>query len=302
MQSTLTQGVGASLPAEAHVRNAIRNLAIHASIETSARCAGEVAAYVGQVPQGTDIYIAWLPETRWPHLVELAAHVRNAGFNPVPHVAARRLQGAGDAENYLCALQAEAGVRRVLLIAGETDHKAPGFRSSLELLQSGLLQNCGIRSAGIAAYPDGHPSIPEDELNDHMDQKIAYAERNGIDLFIVTQFGFDGDAVLSWLRNLRARGVTLPVHLGVAGPASLKTLLAYALRCGVGASIRAVGTRAASLSRLIEKQGSDSLIRTVASQAAALRVAGLHVFPFGGFNRSAEWLAAVREDGLSPGR
>ena len=132
MQSTATPGVGASLPAQTHIRNVIRNLAIHASIETTARSAQEVDSYVGQVPAGSDIYIAWLPETKWPHLVDLAAHVRKAGFNPVPHVAAQRLKGADDVENYLCALKAEAGVTRVLLIAGETDHKVPGFKSSLE--------------------------------------------------------------------------------------------------------------------------------------------------------------------------
>lgn len=68
MQSTATPGVGASLPAQTHIRNVIRNLAIHASIETTARSAQEVDSYVGQVPAGSDIYIAWLPETKWPHL------------------------------------------------------------------------------------------------------------------------------------------------------------------------------------------------------------------------------------------
>jgi methylenetetrahydrofolate reductase (NADPH) len=298
MQSSMTHSFGASLFAETHVQNAIRNLSAAASIESSAKSTDEIDSYVGQLPLGTDIYIAWLPETKWRHLVDLAIHARKAGFNPVPHVAARRLKGVDDVKDYLSALQSEAGVSRVLLIAGETDHKAPSFKSSLELLKSGLLQKSGIRSVGIAGYPDGHPAIADEDLDQQMDEKVSYAQQNGIELFIVTQFGFDGNAVVSWLGKLRARGVTLPVRLGVAGPASVKTLLTYALRCGVGASIRAVSARAASLSRLIEKRGADNLIRSVAPHAAALGVAGLHVFPFGGFNKSAEWLRSTRENGL----
>lgn len=284
--------------AGARIQDAIRYLAATATIETSTMNAAEIDMYAKNVAAGSDVFIPWLPRESWKDLVDVAARLRRDGVNPVPHVCARKLASHADAEAFLAALRIHAGVTRVLLIAGETEQKEPAFASSVDLLATGLLQAHGIRSVGIAGHPEGHPVIAVAELDAAMDEKIKYAAAYGIELFIVTQFCFDGQTVVDWLTRLRTRGVTLPVHVGVAGPASVATLLKYAMRCGVGASIRTLTTRAMSLTRLIEKNGADNLLRVLAPHADTLGVGGLHLFPFGGFMRSVDWIRKVVAEGL----
>jgi methylenetetrahydrofolate reductase (NADPH) len=269
----------------------IAALAQRASIETSTKNLAEIDAYPVMVPAGTDVYIAWIPGFPYQHIVSAAKRLRQAGMNPVPHIAAREFNGDSAATDFLARLRDEAAVTRALLIAGDGHACAGPFDSSLALLRSGLLQQYGVRSVGIAGYPEGHRKISPVALEQSLDDKIGYAAREGIELFIVSQFCFDGEAVVDWIERLRARGVTLPVRVGVAGPATLRTLLAYGVRCGIGNSIRALGSQALSLTRLLAQQGPEKIVRRIAHSQARLGIAGLHFFPFGGFAQSARWIA-----------
>jgi methylenetetrahydrofolate reductase (NADPH) len=138
--------------------------------------------------------------------VSVAKRLRLAGMNPVPHIAARQLANPDVAADFLSRLRDEADARRALIIAGDSDTQAGAYDSSIALLESGLLQAHGIRSIGIAGYPEGHPKIAEAALTAALDRKIDYAAAHGLDLFAVTQFCFDGQAILDWLGRLRARG------------------------------------------------------------------------------------------------
>ena len=157
-------------------------------------------------------------------------------------------------------------------------------------MRTGLLQKPGIRSIGIAGYPEAHPRIGIAALDHAREGKIDYAAREDIDLFIVSQFCFDGRPIIDWLERLRAQGVTAPVRVGVAGPATVRTLLGYGLRCGIGNSIRALGSHTSSLTRLLAEHGPEKIVRSIASAQAGLGIAGLHFFPFGDFARSARWI------------
>jgi methylenetetrahydrofolate reductase (NADPH) len=283
----------AMAPAHAHLLESIKALARRSSIETSTRNLVEIDAYPSLLPPGTDVYVAWIPGSPYHHIVSVAKRLRLAGMNPVPHIAARQLANREMATEYLASLRDEADVSRALIIAGDSDAPVGAYDSSAAVLESGLLQAHGIRSVGIAGYPEGHPKIPEATLMAALDRKIDYAAAHGLDLFMVTQFCFDGQAILVWLERLRARGVILPVRAGVAGPATLRTLLNYGMRCGIGNSIRALGSQAISLTRLLGQHGPEEVVRRIAPPAAELNVAGLHVFPFGGFTQSAQWIDNV---------
>ena len=291
--NTARQPEPAATPAHVQMLESVKDLARRASIETSAKNLVEIDAYPSLLPKGTDIYVAWLPGSPYHHIVSVAKRLRRAGMNPVPHIAARQLANREVAMAYLAGLRDEADVRRVLLIAGDSDAPVGAYDSSAALLESGLLQAHGIRSIGVAGYPEGHRKIPEAALMAALDRKIDYAAAHGLDLFMVTQFCFEGQAILDWLGRLRARGAVLPVRVGVAGPASIRTLLNYGMRCGIGNSIRALGSQAISLTRLIGQHGPDAVVRRIAPQAAELNVAGLHLFPFGGFTQSAQWIDNV---------
>ncbi len=271
---------------------AIAALARAASIETSARNLAEIDTYASLVSAGTDVYVASLPGMPYHHVASTARRLRQVGMNPVPHVTPRQLASREAAEDFLGRLRDDAQVTRALLVAGDGEPVGP-YASSAQFLETGLLEAHGIRSVGIAGYPEAHPHIPAAALAIALDRKIEDAARRGIDLFLVTQFCFEGEVVLDWLARLRARGVTLPIRVGVAGPSSIRALLNYGKRCGIGNSIRAVRSHALSLPHLLVEHGPDKVVRRIGEGGAALGVAGLHCFPFGGFARSARWLAAV---------
>jgi methylenetetrahydrofolate reductase (NADPH) len=279
-------------PAQRELHAAIATLARTASIETAARNLAEIDTYASLVPAGSDVYVAWLPRMPYHHVASAARRLREVGMNPVPHVTPRQLASRAAAEDFLARLRDDAGVTRVLLVAGDGAPVGP-YESSGEFLATGLLEAHGIRSVGVAGYPEGHPRIPEAALAVALERKIDEAARRGIELFVLTQFCFEGQAVLDWLARLRERGVTAPVRVGVAGPASVRALLGYAARCGVGNSVRAVRSHLISLPHLLDEHGPDKVVRRIGAGGAALGVAGLHCFSFGGFARSARWLAAV---------
>lgn len=280
-------------PAHIHLLESIKALARRASIETSTRNLVEIDACPSLLPRGTDVYVAWPPGFTYHHVVSVARRLRLAGMNPVPHIAARQLANPGVATDLLASLRDEADVTRALIIAGDSQAQTGAYDSSAALLETGLLQAHGIGSVGIAGYPEGHRKIPEATLMAALDRKIGYAGRHGIELFMVTQFCFEGQAILDWLGRLRARGIVLPVRVGVAGPATLRTLLNYGMRCGIGNSIRALGSQAVSLTRLLAQHGPEKVVCRIAASRAKLGIAGLHLFPFGGFAHSAQWIDNV---------
>jgi methylenetetrahydrofolate reductase (NADPH) len=272
---------------------AIAALVRTGSLEFSSRNLIDIDGYTGLMPAGTDVFSPWLPAAPYHHQVAVARRLRNAGYNPVPHISARRLTDTAAARDFLGRLQGEAAVERALVIAGDSEAAAGPFEASLALIETGLLQEYGIRSIGIAGYPEGHRKIPEAAIHAAIDDKIAAARRGGLELFMVSQFCFDGATIVDWLRRLRARGVSIPVRVGVAGPATIRALLNYGLRCGIGSSLRAVGTQAISLTRLVVQQGPEKVVRRVALDGKGLGIAGLHCFAFGGFAQTARWMDNV---------
>ncbi len=275
-------------------------LARAASIETSTRNVADVAGYPALLAPGTDVHVTFLAGMPYHHVLSTAVRLRQAGLNPVPHLAARRFASAAALADFVARLRSEPDVRKVLLIAGDSESAAGPFASSVEALESGVFEAGGIRQVSVAGHPEGHRRIPAQALDDALDRKLAYARAHGIELAIVTQFCFDAQRVLDWVERLRQRGIDAPVRVGVAGPASVRTLLAYGVRCGIGASIRALGAGPVSLPRLLAHQGPDRIARAIAPRAAALGITGLHVFALGDFAESARWIADAAAGRLAP--
>jgi methylenetetrahydrofolate reductase (NADPH) len=205
----------------------------------------------------------------------------------------RAFTSVGEVDRLLARLTAEAGVRQLLVIAGDRDPPAGALHSALDVIDSGLLQRHGIREVGVAGYPEGHPRIPGHELNRALADKIAAAEATGLRLHVVTQFCFDADAIIGWIRRLRDFGFDAPVRVGLAGPTSLPTLMRYASRCGVSASVQGLARHAGLLRNLFAMSAPDAIVRALAAKHERLGDIGVHFFSFGGLARTARWAAAV---------
>jgi methylenetetrahydrofolate reductase (NADPH) len=263
------------------------------SIEATRPTAGDVVALAGIVPAGTSIYISAVPGQRADETIAHAARLRKSGFEPVPHVAVRTFASTGEIDRFLGRLSAEAGVRQLLVIAGDRDPPAGPLRGALDVIDSGLLQRHGIREVGIAGYPEGHPRIPGHELDRALADKIAAAETTGLRVTIVTQFCFDAEAIIGWVRRLRDFGFDTPVRIGLAGPTSLSTLVRYASRCGVSASVHGLARRAGLLRNLFTMSAPDAIVRVLAAERGRLGEVRAHFFSFGGLPRTARWASAV---------
>ncbi|MER1968272.1 methylenetetrahydrofolate reductase [Castellaniella sp. GW247-6E4] len=253
----------------------------------------ERAAYA--ITPGTPISITFLPGEDYAARVRAAQGVRRLGFVPVPHLSARRIGGAAELEGFMTALVDAAQVDRVFVVGGDPDRPLGPYADALALIRSGVLMRHGVRQAGIAGYPEGHPAIPADRLWGALADKSAALSEQGIRPFIVTQFGFEAAPILGWLDELRARDVACPVRIGLPGPARMGTLLRYAAQCGVGASARVMSRYGLSITRLINTVGPAALVSDLVTGLGGARGVALHFYAFGGFQNTAEWIRSLRE-------
>jgi methylenetetrahydrofolate reductase (NADPH) len=282
---------------DAGLKERIAAFAARASIEITAADGGLPAALAGRLPPETTLYVAHTPNAKLADVAEVACAAELAGFRGCPHIVARRIASRAELEASLARLKS-GGVSRALLVAGDQTPPAGDYPGTLEILESGALAAAGITSIGVAGHPEGNPSIPADAIWDALARKQAYAVKTGARVHIVSQFGFDPAALAAWDRELTARGIALPVHAGVAGPASLKSLAKFAMMCGIGASLGALLSNPAALG------GLRALVKTVDEIFPALvrlldgppgrRIVRPHFFAFGGVMKTVEWLEAVR--------
>ncbi|MGQ0663630.1 MAG: methylenetetrahydrofolate reductase [Pseudomonadota bacterium] len=281
-----------------HIRALLRGF----SIEVSSRDAAALDACPDHLDPGTDVYLNWIPGDTHHRTLDAAARLRRSGFTPVPHVAARYLASFTQLADFLARLSGEAGVTQALAIGGDRERPIGPVESGRPRLATGLFQKHRITRVGIAGYPEGSPRISESVLEAALAAKLDDARRAGLAPYVVTQFGFEAEPIAAWLRKIRGRGIDAPVRVGLAGPNSITTLMKYALRCGVGASVRALSLRGPSIARRLTEAGPERTIRDLARALAddpALGIAGLHFLPFGGFARTADWVRAAQRSDLA---
>ncbi len=278
-------------------RSAIVHLCRRSSIEMSVHDLPRLPECRALLPGGLQLYISHLPAQQWQQTIDVAAQVRAHGFEPVPHLPVRKLASEGELRQVLEGLTGLAAVKQVLLIAGDVKEPQGPFAATIEVMNTGLLGRYGINSLSIAGHPEGHPAVAENEVRAAETAKAQLAQQLGIEITFVTQFLFESVPIIDWCQQLRARGVSAMITIGLAGPAKLTTLLNFALRCGVGPSIRAIGTRGSALTKLIGERGPERIVRELARAylSGELVIDGLHLYSFGGLLRTCRWFNAVAD-------
>ncbi|HEV2335682.1 MAG TPA: hypothetical protein VGS13_09315 [Stellaceae bacterium] len=279
-------------PGEGHRRQDLL-AAVSIEISPSDELAGERLRDL--FPTGMTVFVNHPASVTHHDIVAACARLRRAGFNPVPHIAARRLASFTQVSDFLRRAAGEAEVTGALLIGGDPDRPTGPFGDSLALLASGVFERHGLRWIAFAGYPEGHPNIGDTVLEGALRGKIALAQGSGLDVCLVTQFGFNAAPIQRWIATLRAEGIDCPVRVGIAGPASVTTLAKFAVRCGIGASLRALARGHAAFARILVEATPDALIDAlVAGEDAGPPIDGLHIFTFGGMRRTAAWLQSCR--------
>jgi methylenetetrahydrofolate reductase (NADPH) len=273
----------------------------NASTEIAPHDEPRLAALPTYLAAGARVYVAHPPSASLADVVRVAGKLQAQGFRAVPHIAARRIASSSQLSGALSELRA-SGVEEILLIAGDRSLPAGEYSSTLQILASGALIDAGFRTLGVAGHPEGHKQIGPSSLWAALAEKQEYAERTGSAMHIVTQFGFNPGTVLSWEQHLIEHGITLPVHVGIAGPTPLPQLIRYAMMCGIGASLTAVVRNLSAMGNLphLAVNPDEVLVKLVRGRAreGVTRIVQPHFFAFGGTLATARWMQAVMAGGI----
>jgi methylenetetrahydrofolate reductase (NADPH) len=266
------------------------------SVEVTARGAAAAEICRTHLAPGTEVYVPFTPRDTHHGVVDTAIRLHAAGFVVVPHVTARNVASFTQLNEFLARLAGEAGVTRALVLGGDAYRPAGPYHSSLQALESGLFQRHGIRHIGLACYPEAHRKIEAEALDEALAAKLDLLRHEGLEPWLVSQFCFEAAPIVDFAERLRARGVGAPLRVGLAGPADLRRLWKYGLYCGIGNSIRALGTRVDAVANLLARRTPDAIVVDLAVARRcdpALVIAGIHIFTFGGVAGAADWANAI---------
>jgi methylenetetrahydrofolate reductase (NADPH) len=266
------------------------------SIEVTPTGATKIESFATCLSPGTTVNVTFLPGSDPLETVAVAKRLHNEGMNAVPHLAARSLKDVDQIDTLLAAYRVEAGVDEVLIIGGGVDQPIGAFDNSLQILETGLLQKHGIRRVGVAGHPEGSPDISQIEITEALVAKNALARREGLEMYIETQFCFEAPIVLEWEKTVRAAGNELPIRIGIPGPATIKTLFRFAQISGIGPSMRFISKQARNVAKLMTVQSPHLLLSDLAQGMADdpdCLIEHFHFYPFGGFAKTAIYANAI---------
>lgn len=254
---------------------------------------GDLSAYL---PAATRVYVTCLAGSEFSATIATATEIIRQGFVAVPHIALRGFSGRKQLRSALQQLKA-IGVDELLLLAG--GHKRPEgtLASTLDLLGDNLFEAIPFTALAFAGHPEGHPLIAEAELWQALKEKQRFADRSVAHVSLVTQFSFLADPLVRWCKALTLHGITVPVHAGIPGVTSARSLIRHARLCGAGQSIRFLLNHLSGMQKLIRLTAPDKMIVDLAAQKRAGQLENLervHFFPFGGFHPTVTWLQAIR--------
>jgi methylenetetrahydrofolate reductase (NADPH) len=275
------------------------------TIETTPGSALKIPDYRDHLRPGATVSVTFLPGSDFADTVTTAKRLKDEGFKPAPHFAARSIPSRAAFEANLKRLQDEVGVEEVVALGGAVNNPVGEYDSSLQLLETGLFDKYGVKRIGLAGHPEGSPDISDKGLAEALTWKNAFAERSDAEFYLATQFCFEAAPIIAWDRAIRHAGNRLPIHIGIPGLATLKTLINHAKACGIGPSMRILTRQAKNITKLLNVKAPDRLVSELAYYRANDPDCGIrrvHVYPLGGLRRSAQWIYAVADGEFTLGK
>jgi methylenetetrahydrofolate reductase (NADPH) len=253
---------------------------------------GTEAAVAEWVPAGMTVTVTASPVKGLEPTIELTERLAGRGYRVVPHLAARSVTSDAHLAQIVERLLA-SGVSDVFVPGGDASHPAGPFDSALPLLERLAEMGGPFGQIGITGYPESHPKIHDDITIQAMWDKRKHAT------YIVSNVCFDAARLGRWIQRIRARGVTLPLYVGLAGPAERTRLLRMAAVAGASESARFITRHPGWILRFLVPGGynPDRLLERAAAVLAApgSAVAGLHLFTFNQLQEAEQWRRAALE-------
>ena len=275
----------------------LKNFLADFSIEVMPRTASKIESFKEILPQNTRVYIAHIEGVPIEEMVETAKRISGEGFAVMPHFPARIIKDQNTLKDWINRYQNEAGIEQALLLAGGVTNPHGDYTSSMQLVETELFEKYNFKHLHFAGHPEGNKDIDPDSSNKNIDQALSwkqkFQERTDINLALTTQFCFEASPVIEWADSLIKNGIDIPVHIGVAGPAKLQTLIKFSIACGVGPSLRVLQKRAKDVKKLLLPFEPNDFLETLAEHKKAnpsFNITNVHFFPLGGINVNASWI------------
>ena len=267
------------------------------SIEVLPRSAAKIDSFSDVLPKNTRVYIAHLETEDISAMVATAKRIHDEGFAVMPHIPARMIASKEMLHDWISMYQNEAGVDEALLLAGGSKKPVGDFNSSMQLIESGLFDKAGFKRLHIAGHPEGSKDIDPSggikNVSEALSWKQEFSQRTDASMAIATQFCFDADVVKKWADSIKENGIDIPIHIGIAGPAKLQTLLKFSLECGIGASMKVLTKRAKDITKLLLPYKPTQILNELAdhkSKDPEFNIEQVHFFPIGGVKQTVDWL------------
>jgi len=278
-------------------KNLLKNFLNNFSIEVTPRAVAKIENLSELIPTGTLVYIAHIEGTPIEEMVKTAKKINEQGYATMPHFPARIIKDKKTLKEWISKYQNEANVKSALLLGGGVNKPYGEYDSSIQLIESELFDLAGFEKLYIAGHPEGNKDIDPDGSTKNIDQALSwkneYKNRTDADMAITTQFCFDSKTVINWANDIKNKGVDIPIHIGIAGPAKLQTLLRYSIECGVGASIKILQKRALDLTKLLLPYKPTSIINELAEYKlinSDFNIEKVHFFPLGGIKQVSKFV------------
>jgi len=279
------------------VSNHLKEFLTDFSIEVMPRTASKIESFKEILPKNTRVYIAHIEGVPIEEMVQTAKRISNEGFNVMPHFPARIIKDKSTLEQWIKNYQDEAGIDQALLLAGGVDKPYGLFENSMQLVETELFEKYNFKNLHFAGHPEGNKDIDNDGSTKNVDEallwKQKFNERSDAELAITTQFCFEAEPVIEWANSLINNGINIPIHIGVAGPAKLQTLIKFSMACGVGPSLKVLQKRAKDVKKLLLPFNPNDFLETLAKhkkENPKFNISNIHFFPLGGINVNASWI------------
>ena len=267
------------------------------SIEVTPKAASKIENFADVLPKGTRVYIAHIEGTPIDEMVATAKKIYDDGFIAMPHFPASIIQNSNTLDEWIKRYKNEANVKEALVIAGGANKPYGDFDSSIQLIETGLFDRNEFKRIHVAGHPEGNKDIDPDGSNKNVSGALSwkneFSKRTDASIALATQFCFESEPVIKWINSIKEEGIDIPVHIGIAGPAKLQTLIKYSVECGVGASIKVLQKRAKDITKLLKPYKPNTVLKELAlykNENPSFNIEQVHFFPLGGIKQVTEYV------------
>ncbi|HIE49690.1 MAG TPA: methylenetetrahydrofolate reductase [Gammaproteobacteria bacterium] len=279
------------------VSDNLKDFLVNFSIEVMPSTAAKIESFKDILPINTRIYIAHIEGVPIEEMIQTAKRLQSEGFSVMPHFPARIIKNKSTLEEWITKYQDEASIDQALLLAGGVTNPYGIFENSMQLVETELFNKYNFINLHFAGHPEGNKDIDFDGSTNNVDEallwKQKFNERTDIEVALTTQFCFEADPVIKWADSMIEKGINIPIHIGVAGPAKLQTLIKFSIACGVGPSLKVLQKRAKDVKKLLLPFEPNDFLETLAQhkkENPKFNITNIHFFPLGGINTSADWI------------